>query len=54
MPGIFPNERAVTRLAGAVLLGQSDEWPLQRRHMQREGLQPLDDTAAARLPAVQR
>jgi putative transposase len=52
--GIFPNDRAVTRLVGAMLLEQSDEWALQRRYMQLEGLQALSDTAPARLSAVQR
>jgi putative transposase len=52
--GIFPNDRAVTRLVGAILLEQSDEWTLQRRYMQLEGLQSLSDTAPARLPAVAR
>jgi putative transposase len=37
--GIFPNEDAITRLVGALLLEQNDEWSLQRRHMQLEGLQ---------------
>jgi putative transposase len=52
--GIFPNDRAVTRLVGAMLLEQSDEWTLQRRYMQLEGLQSLSDTAPARLSAVTR
>lgn len=52
--GIFPNERAITRLVGAMLLEHSDEWTLQRRYTQLEGLQTLGDTASARLPAVQR
>ena len=50
--GIFPNDRAVTRLVGALLLEQSDEWTLQRRYMQLEGLQSLSDTAQPRLSAV--
>ena len=52
--GIFPNDRAITRLVDAMLLEQSDEWALQRRYMQLEGLQALSDTAPARLSAVQR
>lgn len=36
--GIFPDDRAITRLVGAMLLEQSDEWALQRRYIQLEGL----------------
>jgi putative transposase len=50
--GIFPNEAAITRLVGALLLEQSDEWALQRRYMQLEGLQSLSDNQPARLSAV--
>jgi putative transposase len=50
--GIFPNEAAVTRLVGALLLEQNDEWQLQRRYMQLEGLQLLADNQPARLAAV--
>ncbi len=52
--GIFPNDAAVTRLVGAMLLEQNDEWCLNRRYMQLEGLQRLSDTAPTRLPAIQR
>lgn len=52
--GIFSNDAAVTRLVGAMLLEQNDEWSLSRRYMQLEGLQTLTDTAPTRLPAVQR
>jgi len=50
--GIFPNEAAITRLVGALLLEQNDEWQLQRRYMQLEGLQTLADNQPARLSAV--
>ena len=52
--GIFPNDKAITRLVGAMLLEQSDAWALQRRYMQLEGLHSLSDTAQPRLAAVQR
>ena len=50
--GIFPNEAAITRLVGALLLEHNDEWQLQRRYMQLEGLQSLVDNQTARLSAV--
>ena len=50
--GIFPNDAAIIRLAGTLLLEQSDEWALQRRYMQLEGLQSLSDNQPARLSAV--
>ncbi len=50
--GIFPNEAAITRLVGALLLEQNDEWQLQRRYLQLEGLQALGDNQPARLSAV--
>jgi putative transposase len=50
--GIFPNERAIIRLVGAMMLEQNDEWSLQRRYMQLEGLQSLSESQPARLSAV--
>jgi putative transposase len=52
--GIFPNDAAIVRLVGAMLNEQSDEWALQRRYLQLEGLRELSDTAPARIAAVQR
>src|SRR5580704_12430538 len=39
--GIFPNEAAIVRLIGAVLLEQNDEWQLQHRYMQVEAMAEL-------------
>jgi putative transposase len=50
--GIFPNDAAIVRLVGALLLEQNDEWQLQRRYMQLEGLQSLSENQPARLSAV--
>ncbi len=50
--GIFPNDPAITRLVGALLLEQNDEWQLQRRYLQLEGLQVISDNQPVRLSAV--
>ncbi len=51
--GLFPNEEAITRLVGAILLEQNDEWAVQRaRYMTLETIAPLSDDPAVSLPAI--
>ena len=50
--GIFPNDAAILRLVGALMLETNDEWTVARRYMALESLARITDTANHRLPAV--
>ena len=50
--GIFPNEASITWLIGAVLLEQNDEWLLQHRYMQIEGMTELTPSLIDADPAT--
>jgi putative transposase len=51
--GIFPNENAIVRLVGAILLEQNDEWAVQRaRYMTLETIASLSDDPIVNLPAL--
>ena len=48
--GIFPNEASITRLVGAILMEQNDEWQLQHRYLTLETITGLADDAGVALP----
>ena len=51
--GIFPNEDAITRLVGAILSEQNDEWAVQRsRCMTLESVAQIGDDPLVTLPPM--
>jgi len=53
--GIFPNDDAIVRLVGALLLEQNDEWAVQRsRYLTLETINQMSDDPLISLPAVAR
>lgn len=51
--GIFPNDDAIVRLVGALLLEANDEWAVQRaRYMTLETIGQMSDDPLISLPAV--
>jgi len=50
---LLPNEAAITRLVGAILLEQNDEWAVQRsRYMTLESVAQLGDDPLVSLPQL--
>jgi putative transposase len=43
--GIFPNDQALIRLAGMLLIEQSDEWLVSRRYLSQESLSAVLEAA---------
>lgn len=50
--GIFPNDAAIVRLVGALMLEASDEWAVSRRYMSLETLARIAETGPVKLPAL--
>jgi len=50
--GIFPDDEAIIRRVGALMLATNDEWAVARRYMSLENLARDADNPILRLPAV--
>lgn len=51
--GIVSDEAAITRLFGAILLEQNDEWAVQRsRYIALESIVPIGDDPLVSLPTL--
>jgi putative transposase len=51
--GIFPNDDAIIRLVGTILMEQNDEWAVQRaRYVTLETIAPISDNPIVILSAV--
>ena len=56
--GIFPNDRALVRLAASVVIEQNDEWLVGRRYLSAHSMEPLleeekkQNTLAEEVPAL--
>lgn len=50
--GVLPNECAIIRLVGALMLDQNDEWALSRRYMGLKSIASVSDDPILRVPGV--
>lgn len=50
--GIFPNDAAIVRLVGALMLEQNDEWAVSRRYMTLETIGAVSHNPIVSLPAM--
>ena len=50
--GIFPNDEAIVRLVGALMIETNDEWAVARRYMGLGSLARINDTDHVSPPAV--